>query len=184
MRERLLSLAQDDLVAGKMGVFEQLWHGGFLEPEDGLLGYYPHGHELNVTYFLRIWLSHRRALFLPKVAEDGTTLIVCSVPDILAVEPGYRGILEPDMARCARAEHGDVDAVLVPGLAFTPGGARLGQGGGHYDRLLAALPPRALRIGVGYDFQVLEDLPTEAHDMQLHWVVTEQRALRCGKPSG
>lgn len=65
------------------------------------------------------------------------------------------------------------DVVLVPGIAFSRDGGRLGQGGGYYDRFLSALRADALRIGVAYSWQVLEALPLEPHDARLTHVITE-----------
>lgn len=77
-----------------------------------------------------------------------------------------------------RALPGDVDpatltVVVVPGLAFTRGGHRLGQGGGHYDRFLPRLTVGALRIGVGFREQIVDDLPIEVHDVLLDAVVCD-----------
>ncbi len=66
-----------------------------------------------------------------------------------------------------------VDLILVPGLAFTTDGLRLGRGGGYYDRLLASLPPRTRRIGVCFATQIVATLPTEPHDQRVARVVTE-----------
>lgn len=65
------------------------------------------------------------------------------------------------------------DVVVVPGLAFTTAGDRLGQGGGWYDRFLSKIRPNCTTIGVGFDQQIVEALPTEAHDVGLDFVVTD-----------
>ena len=65
----------------------------------------------------------------------------------------------------------DVDLVLVPGLAFTADGMRLGRGGGYYDRLLASLPPHTRTIGVCFATQLVTALPIEAHDLAVQRVV-------------
>lgn len=64
-----------------------------------------------------------------------------------------------------------IDLVLVPGMAFTKAGGRLGRGGGYYDRLLADPRLRAKRLGVCFDFQVLGELPLEGHDREVEEVV-------------
>lgn len=66
-----------------------------------------------------------------------------------------------------------VDLVLVPGLAFTPTGERLGQGGGWYDRFLAQVNARCVTIGVCFAVQICEELPVEPHDVSMAYVVTE-----------
>ena len=65
------------------------------------------------------------------------------------------------------------DAVIVPGLAFTVDGRRLGQGGGWYDRFLAARRADCAAIGIGFHEQVLESVPTEDYDVVLDTVVTD-----------
>ena len=66
-----------------------------------------------------------------------------------------------------------VDFILVPGLAFTEDGARLGRGGGYYDRLLASCPGRTRRIGVCFAAQIVSALPIEPHDQRVERVITE-----------
>jgi 5-formyltetrahydrofolate cyclo-ligase len=68
----------------------------------------------------------------------------------------------------------EVDIVILPGLAFSPTGARLGQGGGWYDRFLAQVRPDCVVVGVAFAVQIIDDLPVEDHDIAVHHVVTEQ----------
>ena len=91
-------------------------------------------------------------------------------PDGSALCRGPHHILEPDPS-APHVDPGEVDVWLVPGLAFTRGGARLGYGGGWYDRLLANAAPASERIGVGYDFQLVDGLPVEPHDGRMTKVV-------------
>jgi 5-formyltetrahydrofolate cyclo-ligase len=67
---------------------------------------------------------------------------------------------------------GDIDLVLVPGLAFDVHGARLGHGQGHYDRLLPTLPGHVPRVGVSLDALVVRRLPTEPHDAPMTHLLT------------
>jgi len=66
---------------------------------------------------------------------------------------------------------------IVPGLAFTRTGARLGYGGGWYDRLLAGADPSAVLLGVAYPFQMVEELPSELHDIRLTDVVVAEGCI-------
>ena len=88
--------------------------------------------------------------------------------EIASVESLRRGpmnILEPAEAEIVSPS--EVAAWIVPGLAFTRDGRRLGYGGGWYDRLLASARKGSLKIGVAHEFQVVEDLPHEPHDIRL-----------------
>jgi 5-formyltetrahydrofolate cyclo-ligase len=69
------------------------------------------------------------------------------------------------------------DLVIVPGLAFTRTGDRLGQGGGWYDRFLPSLRPDATSIGVGFSAQIVDAIPLEDHDVSLDFVVTDAEVI-------
>lgn len=73
---------------------------------------------------------------------------------------------------------GRFDAVIVPGVAFTADGKRLGQGGGWYDRLLPELRPGCLTVGVCFASLLVGDLPVEPHDVPVGVVVTEHAVIR------
>ncbi len=88
------------------------------------------------------------------------------------LRPGFRGIVEPP-ADAPQTPWEDVELALIPGLAFTPDGQRLGQGGGFYDRLLGAAP-RPYALGVAYAAQIVSALPAESHDRPVDRVLTER----------
>jgi 5-formyltetrahydrofolate cyclo-ligase len=67
----------------------------------------------------------------------------------------------------------DIAAFMVPGLAFDRSGGRIGWGRGHYDATLAVASPGALRVGLAYEFQLIEHVACEAHDVALHIIITE-----------
>lgn len=90
--------------------------------------------------------------------------------------PGRFGVREPG-PDCLPVPLAALDLIVVPGLAFTKEGWRLGRGGGFYDRLLKASP--AVRCGVGRDEQLIVRLPTEPHDAQLDFVLTPSCTHRC-----
>jgi 5-formyltetrahydrofolate cyclo-ligase len=85
-----------------------------------------------------------------------------------------------DRAADVPADPAAFDLVVVPGVAFTERGDRLGRGGGWYDRLIPALRPGCATVGVAFDIQVLPELPAEPHDARVSVVVTETRTLRRG----
>ncbi len=86
------------------------------------------------------------------------------------------GILEPDLkATTAPPQATTTSCCLVPGLAFTPDGYRLGYGGGFYDRFLTDFP--GVTIGLCFEALLQSELPVEAHDQRVDWVITESRAI-------
>ena len=89
---------------------------------------------------------------------------------------GRFGILEPKPEATRPATTAQIDAALVPGLAFDETGNRLGRGLGHLDRLLQGTS--GVKIALAFDFQVLDEVPTEAHDIRVDFIVTETRVIK------
>ena len=82
------------------------------------------------------------------------------------------GILEPNEYAC-EVSTDLLDALIVPGLAFTADGKRLGYGGGYYDKLLSMKSFKAFAIGFCFKFQIIKDLPTEIHDKKVDYIITD-----------
>ena len=111
----------------------------------------------------------------PRIAEGRLDLF--RVASLHELAPGAFGVREPR----AEIEHAvapdTLDLILVPGVAFTRDGERLGRGGGFYDRLLASLPAHTCKIGVCFDAQILHELPVETHDQRVDFLATESGLL-------
>ena len=89
---------------------------------------------------------------------------------------GRYGILEPP-AGTREIPISNLDLVLVPGLAFDTAGHRLGRGAGFYDRFLADPNLRAVTCGVGFEAQLLDNVPIDQWDIPLQAVATERRLV-------
>ena len=92
-------------------------------------------------------------------------------------------LLEPDRYGIPTPMAGEwliPDLILLPLNGFDSDGYRLGYGGGYFDRTLAALCPRPLAVGVGFEINRLPTIRPESHDQRLDWLVTEAGAVRVG----
>ena len=135
-------------------------------------GYLPIRDEADVGPLLRQLAEHGKELLLPAVLGPALPLEFRRWHPDDPLEPGPFNTLQPR----GTAERAIPDLLLVPMLAYDETGGRLGYGGGYYDRTLAALRQNGpvTAIGVAYSGQKMKDLPCEAHDQPLDWVVTEQ----------
>ena len=126
----------------------------------------------------------KRIYCFPRVGRE--VLHFCPVDDPESeLQPGALRIPEP-IRDIPPLDLNELDVVVVPGLAFDPYGARLGIGGGFYDRTFLGRdggPERAgpLLVGAGYAFQLLvgESWKRDAWDVDVDWVITDRGALRC-----
>lgn len=94
---------------------------------------------------------------------------------------GQMNVWEP-RPHCSVVEIATLDIILVPGLAFTRDGRRLGRGGGYFDRLLARPQCKARRIGIAYDLQIVDSIPTEPHDQCVYEIITESGLITTSAP--
>ena len=127
-------------------------------------------HELSLVPLAEALQARGGATVVYPRVEGPRELTLCHVPKHKDLVPGTFKVYEP----CASAEviaPAAIDVALVPGVAFTAGGDRLGYGGGYYDSLLPKLRSDARTIGVGFEFQLVDELPVEPHDVLLDTVV-------------
>lgn len=132
--------------------------------------------EIATTDILAAALRDGKRLALPRATAAGE-LTFHAVKDIAAdLAPGRFGIQEP-LETCAEVAASEADVIVVPGVAFSARGERLGQGGGFYDRYLAQQNIRATLCALAFEFQIVEKLPLEAHDRAVKTIFTETRTL-------
>lgn len=113
-----------------------------------------------------------RAFCFPRVRGDDMELVRIDDPALLHAAT-WR-FADPHFETLPPLPPETVDLFLVPGVAFTADGRRLGRGGGYYDRLLQHRRATSTALGVCFSVQVIDDLPIEAHDQRLDAVITER----------
>lgn len=145
-----------------------------LVPEGATIGlYHATAHEAPASGYARFFHERGHRLALPRFAHRGAAMEFAAYTDPFDdedCEVGPFGLMQPDAA----AEAMVPGLLFVPLLGFTEDGARLGQGGGHYDRWLAD-HPSIPAIGLAWDVQKVAFLPREAHDHPMRAVVTPTR---------
>ena len=131
--------------------------------------------ELPTTQLLQNVLSSEKKCVLPKVNSDGLPEVY-EIKSFQDLELSSLEILEPKKT-CQRIDPVQIEFFLVPGIGFDRQGNRLGHGSGFYDRLLAQANPKAFLLGYSYDFQVIDAIPHEAHDIAMHAVATPTQVI-------
>ena len=176
VRAKRRMLGKEQIAESSGLVSKQVFALEAFENAELLLAYMPARNELDVGYITeKARELGKRAAFPLCIENGGLRLLVPDTPDCFV--KGSYGILEPDVSRSREVEAAALDLIIVPAIAFTKDGNRLGQGGGYYDRLLKKTD--AVTVGVGYDFQLFADLPVEPHDCRLDYVVTPSGVFDC-----
>ena len=131
-----------------------------------IYGYLPYNQEVRTVPMLEQAIRDGKRVAVPKVYGEEMRFIY--IDDRTAVEKGYAGIPEPIADEPVADD--PTALVLMPGLAFDPQGHRIGYGGGFYDRFLEQEPHHPT-LALCYDFQMLEHLETEEHDIPVDCVL-------------
>lgn len=129
--------------------------------------YWPMSGEPNPGHAARLFGG---TICLPRVNWKAGLMVPAAVPGWgLGLLPGERGVQVPG-PECPEVDPLTIDLVVAPGLSFDRRGGRLGRGAGFYDRFLAGL--RAVRVGLCFDEQVVDQVPTDPGDERMHCVVS------------
>ncbi len=169
MRELKRAVPPEEKLRRSEGIMRQVEQTEAFRRARVVLLYWSMADEVQTHAFVDRWYREK-VLLLPCVQGDDLVLRQYTGPDCLVAGEQF-GIGEP----AGSPEWTDLDAVeliVVPGVAFDRTGNRMGRGRGFYDRLLKSTP-HACKMGVAYDFQLLETIPVEPHDVKMDLIVSE-----------
>jgi 5-formyltetrahydrofolate cyclo-ligase len=188
LRKQTLSLREqlpaEVRAAHNAAITENLLHLPEYQHAKTVLGYMNFGSEYASELWVAQVLADGKRLVLPRVNRHTNLLDLYLIEDLnTQLAAGLWGIREPVIERCKRLiDINEVEFVLLPGIAFSRDGARLGYGGGFYDKLLApakdALQRPAL-VAAGFALQIVQQIPQEETDVKVQWLVTEQERVSC-----
>ena len=138
--------------------------------------------EVDTHAFIHHALEDGKRVAVPLTISDGKNLLPCEIFSFGDLQGGNWGILEPKKETQRIVTPEEIDLVVVPGLAFDRDRNRLGYGAGYYDRFLPNLRHDAITLGVGFDMQLVRELPVEPFDVQLKGVLTNSEYISSGEP--
>ena len=163
IRERLKKLSLDDRRRRSVVICEKLVP--LLNGRQNIALFAPRPTEPDLDLLWESDLIKNRVFAYPRC--DGQRMHFFAVCGLEELHPGKFGIREPDPIRIVERLH----AIVLPGLAFTENGIRMGQGAGFYDRFLEIARADTVKIGVCFDFQVIKAIPREEHDVNVDLLV-------------
>ena len=136
--------------------------------------YAPIQQEIDTTVLFAAARAAGKQVLYPQV-RDGQ-LQFRPVTDLQQLVSGAYGIPEPGLAHSLMPLD-QVDLIVVPGVAFDLQGHRIGFGKGYYDRCLRQRARHTALVGLCHDFQLVERVPVEGHDISMQYIVTEHRLI-------
>lgn len=141
--------------------------------------------EVATERLARTALLDGKRLIVPVVAAKDQVLLHAEITDYdRDLAAGYQGILEPRGGEQRLVDPAEVDLFIIPGKVFDLRGYRIGRGLGFYDRCLSGVKGHAVICAMAYELEVLDELPSEAHDVPVDYIVTERRVIECKGGNG
>ena len=116
-------------------------------------------------------LNCKKEICVPVSNTDTFTITPSRIKSLDSLKKGAYGIYEPKETISVPIDA--IDVALIPGIAFSKTGDRLGFGKGYYDRFLEKF--KGVKIGIGYDFQICDTIPVSEHDIKMDMIITEKR---------
>lgn len=144
-------------------------HAAFLMA-DHILMYHSLADELDTREFIDRWAS-RKHFYLPRV--NGVNLDILPY-DRHSLRLGAFHIEEPTGDEVA--DMSDIEMIVVPAVAYDRRGNRVGRGKGYYDRLLAST--KAIKVGLAYSFQLVDEIDAEPHDVKVDIIITDKGIIK------
>jgi 5-formyltetrahydrofolate cyclo-ligase len=180
MRARVLAAPAEQAVVWSLNICDRLWervagNGGARV----VMAYVPLPGEADIRgVVVRMLGEPGMRLCLPRVDWAAGRMSAARVERLSDLVEGRYGVMEPP-GGAEEVPAGELDVILVPGLAFDACGNRLGRGAGFYDRFLGELRAspgwRGRVYGVAFDLQIVQDVPTDPWDQRLDAIATESR---------
>ncbi|RLF27428.1 MAG: 5-formyltetrahydrofolate cyclo-ligase [Thermoplasmata archaeon] len=143
-----------------------------------ILFYVSYNNEVCTHDMIRECLSSEKSIVVPLISRKNKKMFLSKLNSWDELEPGEYSILQPCREYVSEVSVNDVDIIIVPGIVFDEKGHRIGHGLGYYDRLLSD-SKNALHIGLAFEFQIVDRIPVEKHDVAVDKIVTEKRVIHC-----
>lgn len=170
IRSRKCLMTDDERLLISQKVLAMLENSAAFMLSNNILMYHSLDDEVFTHSFIDKWNTHKN-FFLPRV--NGFDLEILSY-DKSNLRSGAFKIEEPEGNEIHDIE--DIELIIVPAVALDRSGNRIGRGKGFYDRLLKNA--KATKIGIIYDFQLIDNIPAEAHDITVDYIITENEIIR------
>jgi 5-formyltetrahydrofolate cyclo-ligase len=180
IRRRVLqarnAMTREEIAAGSLAIVERLIELDQIRRAPTLMVYLGFGSEVIVDGLILWGWGEGKRIAVPLCRPESRELIACRIDGFGELGRGHYGIREPMAGFIRPVSPGEIEAVVVPAVAFDRRGCRVGYGGGYYDRFLPGLL-HAARIGAVFARQIVEKIPADPYDAAVDRIVTETELI-------
>lgn len=158
----------------------QLFKSKYFKDAKNIFIYVGFGSEINTLKYIKEFFEMDKIVLIPRTEIKNKKMEAVKIDNLDDLCKSKYGILEPRKSRIAFLKD-DIDLVIVPGLVFDISGNRVGYGGGYYDKFLNSMDKNSLKIALCYEFQIIQNIQSEIHDVKMDYIITEKQIIKCSK---
>ncbi len=142
-----------------------------------ILFYVSYDNEVYTYEMIKESIANKKKVVVPFTDIANKRIVPSKLDNWDDLKPGAYNILELNKEKIKEISISELDLIIVPGVGFDKHGHRIGHGKGYYDNLLKN--SEKLTIGLAFEFQIIENIPIEKHDVSIKKIVTEKRVIYC-----
>ncbi|HPB79513.1 MAG TPA: 5-formyltetrahydrofolate cyclo-ligase [Sedimentibacter sp.] len=176
LRKRVLNvrnnMSKEDVKKNSNAIMDKITSLDIYKQSKVVFIYMDFKNEVITSNLIKHMLSEKKRVVIPYTDSINTVLIPSEITKESDLKQNSFGYYEPKSILPVNIE--EIDLVIVPGVVFDKNLNRIGFGKGYYDKILNRLKPSAKKIALAHDFQVLEDIPAEEHDVKMDMIITEK----------
>ena len=131
------------------------------------------------TYPLARWcLDNGKTVIAPYCIQSKREIVPYKITNLIGdLTKSAFGVMEPKQDILEKVNIEDIDLIIVPGVVFDENCNRIGFGAGYYDRFLPKKLKNTPAIGIAYDYQIIDKVPTDEYDAPLDYIITQERTI-------
>lgn len=178
LRNKILSLRNALYLKYKMKLDEKIYNNLFNDElfikAKNIFIYIGFGTEVDTKPIIKKALNENKKIYIPKIYKDDKSMKAIRLNSFDDLKENSMGILEP-IEDNDFINKKDIDLIIVPGVVFDEKGNRIGYGGGYYDRYLSEIQSKNNKLVLAYEFQVLDCIIEEDHDIKMDYILTNEK---------
>ena len=176
--EKRKSLTKGEIKEKSNIIKENLFSLDEFKGAKNIMMYVSFNSEVDTQDLIKGLLDKEKNVIVPFVQKNNPILQLSELKSFNELEPKTLGILEPKDNFIREFNIKKVNLVIIPGIVFDQNGHRIGYGYGYYDRFLKKLNKDVKKIGFAFEFQLVDKIPEEQHDVPVDIIITEKRSLK------
>ncbi len=181
LRKEILAIRDElnynTVMDAEQKILEQLTRWDPYNSAEYVMVYADFRNEIRTHGIMQHLLSNKKKLIVPLTQKENIDILPIQIQSLNDLTPGHFGLSEPNAKINQPFDSELLDLILIPGIVFDLSGNRIGFGKGYYDHFLSHLKNEIPYVALAYDFQVLDVIPHEKHDIQMDHILTPTRII-------